>query len=112
MLNNFKEIDLRQDKGALYENFIFSELVKKGLALKYWRTKAKAEVDFIVEDRVPVEVKSMLSKPVTGRSLFSFIEKYQPEKAYVFNRNLLKSINVNKTLVHFMYHVYAAGLKM
>jgi len=112
IINDFKEMDLRQDKGALYENFVFSELVKKGRTLKYWRTKAKAEVDFIVEDKVPVEVKSLLSKPATGRSLLSFIEKYQPERAYVFNRNLLKTINVNKTLVHFLYHFYASGLKM
>ncbi|MGB9735855.1 MAG: ATP-binding protein [bacterium] len=112
IINDFKEMDLRQDKGALYENFVFTELVKKGFALKYWRTKAKAEVDFIIEDKIPVEVKSMLSKPVTGRSLFSFIEKYHPEKAYIFNRNLLKSINVDKTIVHFMYHFYASCLKI
>lgn len=112
IINDYKEIDLRQDKGALYENFVFSELVKKGLTLKYWRTKAKAEVDFVVEDKVPVEVKSLLSKPITGRSLFSFIEKYRPEEAYVFNRSLLKSIKVNKTLVHFLYHFYASKLEV
>ena len=110
IINDFKEIDSRQDKGALYENFIFSELIKTNLNLKYWRTKAKAEVDFIVEDRLPVEVKSVLSKPITGRSLSSFIEKYHPETAYVFNRNLLKSIKVNKTIVHFLYHFYSNSI--
>jgi predicted AAA+ superfamily ATPase len=43
---------------------------------KYWRTKSKAEVDFIVNDKVPLEVKSVLPKPAIGKSLFSFIEKY------------------------------------
>ena len=110
IINDFKEIDSRQDKGALYENFIFSELIKKNLNLKYWRTKAKAEVDFIVEDRLPVEVKSMLSKPVTGRSLSSYIEKYRPEAAYVFNQNIISTSTVNKTIVHFLYHFYSNAI--
>jgi len=71
--------------------------------LKYWRTKSKAEVDFIVNDKVPVEVKSLLSKPVIGKSLFSFIEKYHPEKAFVFNEKIFDSLVADKTLIQFLY---------
>ena len=43
-----------------YENYIFSELLKIGISPKYWRSKSKAEVDFVIEkgDKlIPVEVK-------------------------------------------------------
>ncbi len=112
IISDFKEVDSRQDKGVLYENFIFSELIKKNLTVKYWRTKAKAEVDFIVDDNVPIEVKSKLSKPSIGKSLFSFIEKYHPTKAFLFNENLFQSMHVNKTLIHFLYHFYIDRFKV
>ena len=31
----------------LFENYVLSELIKLGFSPKYWRTKSKAEVDFI-----------------------------------------------------------------
>ena len=39
----------RSDKGEIYENFVFIELLFGGLEPKYWNTKSKAEVDFILE---------------------------------------------------------------
>jgi predicted AAA+ superfamily ATPase len=97
-------MDSRQDKGVLYENFIFTELIKKNFTLKYWRTKSKAEVDFIVNDKMAVEVKSTLSKPAIGKSLYSFIEKYHPENAFIFNENIFKLVKVNTTVIQFLYH--------
>ncbi len=35
--------------GSLFENYVLSELLKIGFKPKYWRTKSKPEVDFIVE---------------------------------------------------------------
>lgn len=102
-VNDFKGLNLRQDKGSLYENFIFSELVKKDMELKYWRTKSKAEVDFIVNDRTPVEVKSVLSRATIGKALLSFIEKYQPDTAFVLNENILETKMVAKTRIEFAY---------
>ena len=66
--------------GDLFENYIFSELLKKGYDIKYWRSKNKAEVDLILNDEIPVEVKI---KPKIEKSLKSFIKKYRPKKAYV-----------------------------
>ncbi|RMG81667.1 MAG: ATP-binding protein, partial [Bacteroidetes bacterium] len=45
IINNF--IIEREGYGALYENLIYSEFLKKGKKLNYWRTKSGAEVDFI-----------------------------------------------------------------
>lgn len=53
IIGNFDPLDLRIDKGALWENFLVSERVKQNaykesLARKYfWRTKQQQEVDFV-----------------------------------------------------------------
>ncbi len=72
--------------GKLFENYILSELIKMGLTPKYWRSKAKAEVDFIIEktnDVIPIEVKLSAEPKKVERSLRSFINAYGPETAVV-----------------------------
>jgi len=103
VIKDFRSVDDRQDKGALYENYVFSELVKRDLQVRYWRTKSKAEVDFVVDDRIPLEVKSSLSKPIVGKSLHSFMAKYQPERAFVLNESLFEDLRVGKCEVHWRY---------
>ncbi len=71
--------------GHLFENYVMTELLKMGLAPKYWRTKSKAEVDFVVErggEVVPIEVKLNVGRKV-GTGLRSFIGRYTPETAIV-----------------------------
>lgn len=71
--------------GHLFENYVMTELLKMGLAPKYWRTKSKAEVDFVVErgrEVVPIEVKLQVGRKV-GSGLRSFIGHYAPETAIV-----------------------------
>lgn len=77
--------------GFLFENFIYNRL--KGYlnltptTIHFWRTKDKAEVDFVINtglEAIPVEVKySNLKKPETTRSFKSFISKYKPKKAFI-----------------------------
>ncbi len=56
VIGNFNPIELRNDKGALWENFLISERVKQieykqSLAHTYfWRTKQQQEVDFVEEN--------------------------------------------------------------
>jgi predicted AAA+ superfamily ATPase len=55
VIGNFNPIELRPDKGALWENFLISERIKQieykqSLAHTYfWRTKQQQEVDFVEE---------------------------------------------------------------
>jgi len=96
ILKNFQPIRNRQDKGVLYENFAASEIIKKELDLKYWRTKSKAEVDFIIEKKgkiIPIEVKSGLQKPRFTKSFLSFLNNYKPKKSLVLSENLLEEKN-------------------
>ena len=59
--------------------------MKMGYRPKYWRSRAKAEVDFVIEDEevIPIEVKSHMDPRKVERSLRSFIESYEPDRAYV-----------------------------
>ena len=108
VIGNFQPLAVRPDKGAGYENYVFCELIKADRQVKFWRTKSRAEVDFIVDDGIPVEVKSLLSRPVIGKSLHSFIAKYRPVKAYILNENLFGEDTVNGTKILFRY-LYAAN---
>jgi len=96
IIKDFKPIKERQDKGILYENFVASEITKKDVEVKYWRTKSKAEVDFIIEKKgtlVPVEVKSDLKKPKLTKSFTSFLEKYKPKRGIILSERLFKDKN-------------------
>jgi len=55
LIDNFKPLELRTDVGALWENFVISERVKRntyhGLRAKlyFWRTFAQSEIDLVEE---------------------------------------------------------------
>jgi predicted AAA+ superfamily ATPase len=55
LISNFSQINLRTDKGALWENFLVSERFKllnnfQSDAMRYfWRTKQQQEIDYIEE---------------------------------------------------------------
>ncbi len=104
----FADYDTRQDKGALLENFVFSEIFKKtDLKINFWRTKEGAEVDFILTDNknliLPVEVKSAeLKAPKITRSLSGFAVKYKIEKAILINLGFRGETKINKTDILFI----------
>jgi uncharacterized protein len=56
VIGNFNPLELRTDKGALWENFLISERVKQikykqSLArIYFWRTKQQQEIDFVEEN--------------------------------------------------------------
>ena len=55
LISNFNQIEMRDDKGALWENFLVSERMKKlhyseiWANSYYWRTKYQQEIDYIEE---------------------------------------------------------------
>jgi len=72
-------------------------------SIHYWRTKDKAEVDFVVRrgDRiVPLEVKyRALRKPEIQRSFRSFLERYAPKTGLLINLGLLSDLTIGTTKV-------------
>jgi hypothetical protein len=109
LLNAFSaDIPLRTDKGALMENWVFSELYKRmplTSAIHFWRSKAGAEVDFVVEQAgkiIAMEVKSAdLDRPVLGRSARSFIDAYHPEQFVILNRSLETTLTIDNGQIDF-----------
>jgi predicted AAA+ superfamily ATPase len=56
LINNFNPLELRQDVGALWENFVISERIKRNHNRRrwantyFWRTYDGAELDYIEEE--------------------------------------------------------------
>lgn len=95
----------RVDAGALFENFVFSELIKVGLEPGYWRTRSGAEVDYIItcgSKVIPVEVKTSQYNVSLPRSFSSFIEKYRPLRGYILSTNFEERRTVKGCDVHFL----------
>ncbi len=70
-----------EEQGRLLENYLF--LVYKDKKLSFWRTTAKAEVDFVLKDKqIPIEVKV---RPKVSRSFLSFFQAYKPQFAVLAN---------------------------
>ena len=83
---------------------------RKFFSIKYWRTKAQAEVDFVLEQNrqiIPVEVKYQAGNNIAlGKSYHSFIKKYSPKIGIVVTLNAWKQVKINQTLVYFIPAYY------
>lgn len=98
------------EKGFIFQNFVFMVLREKlkftGEHVHFWRTKDKAEVDFVIaggQRILPVEVKYTSGTHKTlGRSLIQFIERYNPEKAIIVTREFSAEEKVKNTTVRFI----------
>ena len=90
VLQNFSPISLRQDMGALWENFFISERIKynhyNGRYVNYyfWRTTQQQEIDFIEE---------------CDGAMTAFEMKWNPKKGNVhFPDSFLTAYNVKETI--------------
>lgn len=74
VVQNFAPLPLRNDMGALWENFIISERIKKnhyeGRYPKYyfWRTTSQQEIDFIEEEDGVLHAFEMKWNPKRGNT--------------------------------------------
>ena len=106
-------ITKNSDAGFLFENFIYLILKEKvncdyGIEffIHFWRTKDKAEVDFIIESGnsiAPIEVKyKEFKKAKVERSMRNFIKRYNPKKTFIVNKNLSAQFKIDETEVIFI----------
>ena len=78
------------------DSFSFKEFLNlKNERLFYWRTLAKAEVDFIIKDEngkiILIEVKAQkMASSRISRSLRNFINFYKPKQAVVVNMDYVE----------------------
>ena len=113
LLDNMNKLDKRSDNGAIIENSIFirlNELYEGINRICFWRTKAGAEVDFIVHSKnrlIPIEVKySNFGSEKMSKSLISFIAHFDPECALVLTKNYRGLVKKGKTKILFFPAYY------
>ncbi|MEE8524805.1 MAG: ATP-binding protein [Thermoanaerobaculia bacterium] len=99
----------RADRGALVENLVFSELYKNLNPLldsvRYWRSKSKAEVDFVVEHQGRLLVCEAKAGDVRGkisRSARSFIDAYRPERFLIVHDGARENLDLGGTPVELL----------
>ena len=95
IIQNFNDLDFRLDAGALFENFVFLELLKKMenyYTINYFRTRDGAEVDFVInnmKEKISIEVKyKQLNKPVFYKALNNFNQRENISQSFVINLQL------------------------
>jgi uncharacterized protein len=82
IINNFNPLALRNDKGALWENYLMSERLKKNRYTKlycntyFWRTFDQAEVDYIEEYNGGLAVFEFKWKATTLKIPASLLKAY------------------------------------
>jgi predicted AAA+ superfamily ATPase len=109
-LGLFGRISLLTEMGFLFQNFVFHLLQEKwryeSASIHFWRTKDRAEVDFVINIRktvLPVEVKCReLKEEAVSRPLRNFIALYNPKEAWIVNLGFKKEIKIEKTIVKFI----------
>ncbi len=90
-IKNFNELSLRNDFGFLFEGFIISELLKRGINnLRFWQDKNENEIDIIIGDGLeilPVEIKFKDTlKSEDFRGIEAFLNSYKKtKKSFLIN---------------------------
>ena len=92
IINDFRPIDMRQDIGVLFENYIIAELVKRFSTdnIYFWRTKDQQEVDFVLEKDgalTAIEAKWNEAKARVAKLPNSFVDAYRPAHSFVVDRD-------------------------
>jgi len=101
IIGNFIQLDLRIDKGALWENFLVSERRKQNTykdtfaKMYFWRTKQQQEIDFVEEKENVItayefkwKVKNSVRLPET------FIKAYNAKTEIIDRDNFRKFVMI------------------
>lgn len=90
IVNDFRGLDGRGDKGALLENGLAAQFIKQGIDFNFWRDKAKNEIDFILNlgenKTIAVESKSGIHD-FKNHSIENFKKKYEGIDVYLSYAN-------------------------
>ncbi|MDD4641858.1 MAG: ATP-binding protein [Bacteroidales bacterium] len=102
VIGNFNPLELRTDKGALWENFLISERIKQieykqSLAHTYfWRTQQQQEVDFVEEKGGKIYgYEFKWQKKKTQKLPKTFTETYNAETMVIDRENFREFVLIN-----------------
>ncbi len=109
-LKNYNSIEKRIDKGAIWEAYVFQEIIKniEDVPINFWRTKQGQEVDFIIggQKPLPVEVKyKSTGKTRDFGNLLAFMRLYDIEKGIVLSKTMNKKVVIDSYKLNFIIAV-------
>jgi predicted AAA+ superfamily ATPase len=97
LIANFNQIELRQDVGALWENFVLSERMKKlhysqdGSNYWYWRTKEQNEIDYVEETNGKLKAYEFKWNPKAKiKTPKLFLETYDGSEFHVIHKDSIE----------------------
>ncbi|MCG9880628.1 MAG: ATP-binding protein [Bacteroidia bacterium] len=101
LIGNFNPLELRMDKGALWENFLIAERRKQNLyketfaKMHFWRTKQQQEIDYVEE--INGEITGYEIKWSNKKVSFpkNFIQTYQAKTSVISRENFREFIRIN-----------------
>ena len=90
LISNFSPVDIRQDIGALWENFVISERIKHTHYNKmycnryFWRTYNRQEIDYIEESDGELSAYEFKWNKLSKNKIpDTFIKEYKVKKAEI-----------------------------
>jgi hypothetical protein len=81
LVNNFQPINVRTDKGELWENLVFRILSEKygSDSVQFWRTSAGNEVDFVLpEIETPKAIEAKFDETAVKQSKYNIFRDAYP----------------------------------
>lgn len=101
IIGNFNPLALRQDKGAIWENFLISERLKQNqykmtyVKPYFWRTTQQQEVDYVEDIGQEIfgyefkwQLKRRTKLPTT------FVEKYKAHERFIDRNNFREFVKI------------------
>jgi len=109
LFGGFGPIAERGDRGALFENFVFTEIAKSTNPLReslhFWRSKSGAEVDFVLRRNdalIAIEAKAGDARGQISRSARSFVDAYRPDELLIVHGGASSEEELGETRVRFL----------
>ena len=104
LLGNFNPLDLRADKGALWENFLMAERRKQHLykdtfaKMYFWRTKQQQEIDLVEEMNGEISAYEFKWKRKNTKFPQRFIDAYRAKGIMVDRENFRSFVTIQTDL--------------
>lgn len=101
LTRNYSILENRHDKGALWENFVISEMIKKYTYLKenvkfyFWRTHDQQEIDLIIEINEMLHCYEIKWNKNTKVRLSKTFSSYYPKHSF----HLINNENIEEFLL-------------
>ena len=105
LINNFNSLSLRADRGAIFENYVIAEMIKRNSNKLYksnfyfWRTYDQKEIDLIEEREGKVfgyECKYSEGKGISETTKSAFQKAYPKSSISIVTPNTLNKLLGNE----------------